>query len=51
MGERPVLLNYIYGLGGRDVGIYDVMKVFSDLEDVVSGKEGIKQVNYLGVRE
>lgn len=50
-GEKPALLNYIYGLGGRDVGVYEVMKVFSDLEDVASGKEGIKQVNYLGVRE
>lgn len=50
-GKKPALLNYIYGLGGRDVGVYEVMKVFSDLEDVASGKEGIKQVNYLGVRE
>ncbi len=49
--KKPTLLNYIYGLGGRDVGVYELMKVFSDLEDVASGKERVKQINYLGVRE
>ena len=44
-------INYIYGLGGRDVKVDDIEKVYDELMDIV--KTGtIKSVfNYLGVRE
>jgi pyruvate ferredoxin oxidoreductase alpha subunit len=44
--NKPVLADYIFGLGGRDTAIEDIKKVFNEL---VSGKA--KQLNYLGVRE
>jgi pyruvate ferredoxin oxidoreductase alpha subunit len=37
--------NYIYGLGGRDVGVEDLKKVYFDMEDGTA-----KAVNYLGVK-
>lgn len=43
-------INYIYGLGGRDVKAEDIEKVFNDLVELKDGK--MKEVyNYLGVRE
>lgn len=45
------IVNYIYGLGGRDVTDVHIEKVYSDLGDIAkSGKVG-ELVSYLGVRE
>lgn len=43
-------INYVYGLGGRDVRVEDIEKVFADLEDAAAN--GTSDVyRYLGVRE
>lgn len=48
---RPIIVNYIYGLGGRDTFVEDIEKVYNELSDAVkAGKPGNK-VNYLGVRD
>ncbi|MCM8822553.1 MAG: pyruvate ferredoxin oxidoreductase [Candidatus Omnitrophica bacterium] len=48
--KKPILTNYIYGLGGREVKEEDIDLIFEDLFKV--GREG-KTVNakYIGVRE
>lgn len=51
LDQSPLIANYIYGLGGRDVGIFDIMKVYSDLHDFVEKGAVDKVVNFLGVRE
>ena len=45
------LVNYIYGLGGRDVKDSDIKEVYTNLQEIAkTGK--VKEVyNYLGVRE
>lgn len=43
-------INYIYGLGGRDVKADDIKKVFNDLIELKNGAQ-IPVFNYLGVRE
>lgn len=45
--KRPKLQNYIYGLGGRNIGLKDIEKVFDEL---IKGRvsEGIK---YIGLRK
>jgi len=45
------MINYIYGLGGRDVKVDDIEVVYKELQKIVkTGK--VKEVyNYLGVRE
>jgi pyruvate ferredoxin oxidoreductase alpha subunit len=44
------ILDYIYGLGGREITPADIETVYKDLADVAKGKPKDK-VTYLGVRE
>ena len=48
--EIPVV-NYVYGLGGRDVPGTDVEKVYRDLEGIAASGKFNELVSYLGVRE
>ncbi|MCM8791471.1 MAG: pyruvate ferredoxin oxidoreductase [Candidatus Omnitrophica bacterium] len=50
IGVNKPVLNYIYGLGGREIRPEDIALVFSELSEVAGGKEKPK-VSYLGVRE
>lgn len=51
MEDKPRLINYIYGLGGRAVRNSDIESVYANLSKIVeTGKIG-SVVNYLGVRE
>jgi pyruvate ferredoxin oxidoreductase alpha subunit len=44
------LVNYIYGLGGRDIGFEEIREVFNQLKEISqSGKS--QETVYLGVRE
>ncbi|MEE8637944.1 MAG: transketolase C-terminal domain-containing protein [Candidatus Margulisiibacteriota bacterium] len=44
---RPLMSNYIYGLGGREISLEDIRKIFAEQKEVtVSGK-----VQHFGVRE
>ena len=45
------IVNYIYGLGGRDVPETDVEKVYRDLDSIARSGEVGDLVSYLGVRE
>ncbi|MEI6131640.1 MAG: pyruvate ferredoxin oxidoreductase [Bacillota bacterium] len=47
----PKVINYIYGLGGRDVRTTDIAKVFDEVLEVVNTGEVKSVYNYLGVRE
>ena len=47
LSRKPKIINYVYGLGGRDIGLEDINCVFSDLQKV----DKMPAINYLGVRE
>ena len=49
--ERPALVNYIYGLGGRDVTVDHFLQVFEALEEIRSGGEVGEVYRYIGVRD
>jgi pyruvate ferredoxin oxidoreductase alpha subunit len=49
-GIAKPFVNYIYGLGGRDIKVEEIEAVYSDLSDMVKGKKKDRVV-YLGVRE
>lgn len=50
-GQRPPCVNYIYGLGGRDVSLADIFKVYHRLEEVAkTGTPGPRR-EYLNLRE
>jgi pyruvate ferredoxin oxidoreductase alpha subunit len=49
--QIPQNVNYIYGLGGRDINQTDITSIYTDLEKIVeTGKVG-ERVKYFGVRE
>lgn len=45
------VINYVYGLGGRDLRLEDVENVYNDLGDIIKTGKVDKAVNYLGLRE
>lgn len=49
--EKPMLVNYIYGLGGRDIPPELIKKMFYELMEIVKKGEVIEKPIFLGVRE
>jgi pyruvate ferredoxin oxidoreductase alpha subunit len=49
-GVNKKVLNYIYGLGGREIKLEDIELVYNDLSEAAKGKDKQK-ISYLGVRE
>ena len=47
---RPAMVNYIYGLGGADVKLDLIRRVYSDLADVADGVMEPGRLVYLGAR-
>ena len=49
--QQPTIVNYIFGLGGRDSSPRDLRRVFEDLLRMAKTGQVDKQVHYLGLRE
>ncbi len=49
--KKPLLVNYIYGLGGRDILPEHIKKIFMDLEDIKKTEKVKSFINYVSVRE
>ncbi|MFZ3062767.1 MAG: pyruvate ferredoxin oxidoreductase [Actinomycetota bacterium] len=49
-GKVPVV-NFVYGLGGRDLGPEEVRRVFQNLQKIVETGKIHKKIAYLGLRE
>ena len=49
--QRPVIVNYIYGLGGRDYSPRELRRIFEGLMRIARTGKMEKQINYLGLRE
>jgi len=47
---RPAMVNYIYGLGGADVKLDLIRRVYSDLADIADGVAEPSGLVYLGAR-
>jgi len=45
------LVNYVYGLGGRDINEEDICSVYKDLISIAKVDKVESPVNYLGIRE
>ncbi|MFH0887003.1 MAG: pyruvate ferredoxin oxidoreductase [bacterium] len=50
-GVKLPIINYVYGLGGRDVSLDHIRQVFTDLGAVASGKKTIGEYQFIGLRE
>jgi pyruvate ferredoxin oxidoreductase alpha subunit len=49
--KRPVLVNFVYGLGGRDVRIEDIEEIFNHLLKIYETGKKEFVLKYIGVRE
>lgn len=49
-GARVPVIDYLYGLGGREVGLELVKSVYTDLADLASGAKELIGTQYLGLR-
>ncbi len=48
--ERPKIVNYIYGLGGRDIGLKEIKAIYQELEEIKKTNKIKTLVKYFGVR-
>jgi pyruvate ferredoxin oxidoreductase alpha subunit len=46
-----VIVDYVFGLGGRDIFPEDIKNVFLELEGIQKSGKVKSYVNYIGVRE
>lgn len=49
--SHPYIVNYIYGLGGRDTSPTQIRKIFEDLQKMLQTKQIGDLVTYVGLRE
>jgi len=49
--ERPLLVDYIYGLGGRDIDVEQIIDVGLKGEQIIKKNKVEKPVDYIGLRE
>jgi len=49
--QHPPIVNYIYGLGGRDTSPRELRGVFEELMHIAKTGQVEREVNYLGLRE
>ncbi len=49
--HRPIIVDYIYGLGGRDVTMDQIYKVFEDLDFINRTGRVESLISYIGIRE
>ena len=49
--KRPVMINKIFGLGGRDLGLEDIRKVYRELVTLAASGKVSKLYEYITVRE
>ncbi len=48
---HPQIVNYIYGLGGRDTSPAQIRNIFEDLQKIMQNKKTGDLVRYVGLRE
>jgi len=49
--NQPKCLNYVYGLGGRDIGPDLISQAFREVRDIITADAVNEPIRYLGVRE
>ncbi len=49
--QRPPVVNYIYGLGGRDTSPHELKKIFEELTHIAKTGHVETKIHYLGLRE
>jgi pyruvate ferredoxin oxidoreductase alpha subunit len=51
LSTHPFMVNYIYGLGGRDTSPSQISRIFEDLKNIVQTGRVDEKMRYVGLRE
>jgi pyruvate ferredoxin oxidoreductase alpha subunit len=51
LDKKPFVVNYIYGLGGRDTSPMQIRTIYEDLQEILAKKRVENPINYVGLRE
>jgi pyruvate ferredoxin oxidoreductase alpha subunit len=51
VNPHPYVVNYIYGLGGRDTSPTKLRSIYTDLQRILKTQCVEKPIQYLGLRE
>jgi pyruvate ferredoxin oxidoreductase alpha subunit len=49
--QKPVLINRIFGLGGREIFKEDISTVYKELLDIIKSGKTASPIDYIGARE
>ena len=49
--DKPYAVNYIYGLGGRDITVEDFYDIYQDLFVIYDNDDPVDVYRYIGVRD
>ncbi len=49
--KRPIMVDYIYGLGGRDIAPHHIAEVYDRLEKIAATGERGELISYINLRE
>jgi len=49
--NKPKLINYVYGLGGRDIRVEDFKEIFGELKKIADSKDAGQVYRHFGHRE
>ncbi len=49
--KKPILSNYVYGLGGREITLEDIHKIFAEQQANAKAGQAAKSIQHFGVRE
>ncbi|MFH1683305.1 MAG: transketolase C-terminal domain-containing protein [Candidatus Margulisiibacteriota bacterium] len=49
--KKPLLSNYVYGLGGREISLDDFRKIFAEQQEVAKSGKVKQLIQHFGVRE
>ena len=49
--NSPYIVNYIYGLGGRDTSPTELRSIYTDLQTIIKTQHVDTPIQYLGLRE
>jgi pyruvate ferredoxin oxidoreductase alpha subunit len=51
LSTHPFMVNYIYGLGGRDTSPSQIIRIFEDLKNIIQTGRIDEKMRYIGLRE
>lgn len=49
--SQAYAVNYIYGLGGRDVRVEDMEQIYAELQQIIDNNDPGEMYRYMGIRE